>query len=1316
MAVTIWSGIGRGMSRDREDLGSVVGRGRVAHAPRARALQMASDCARRASPRSLIALCLAFGACLVASASAFGAVEGPRAHETTPSFSFPVTVGETTKSKSPKLSAIAVSRETGDVFVVEGELGTVQVFKPKKNGSGEVIGEEQAETVAIPQPIAVAVDNSSLPSSSDPSVGDVYVASSKGSIFKLTSAGVVIEKIKGVAPVAGLTVNASGDVFASETTGEIVELNNAAATAIVRRIPTELTPEGNEPRVRRGLALDSSGDFYIGNNGRASGFIQEDREQFVALNPESSLPGPKEYAILTKLGTSGEVLVPAVDREPQEGVAVNDTAGPEGDTAELNDLYVLNLAGAAGEKVSTVSEFAPAANPSEVGQLLQRWALPAASNNSEGAGIAFDPETGELFALDAASNQVDVYKYAPAGKPSVSGLSALSSSSEAGAWSLGAEVNADGADTHYHFEYGNASCAASACTSLGSSDLGSAYGPQHVSQQLTGLAPGLYYYRVVAENGFGTVDSSEATFTIATALSGLPDGRAWELVSPSDKNGSELEPISFEGGLIQTTESGSAITYLADGPFAGQTPEGSQSPQPTQELAVRGPEGWRSSDINTAATAANGVEPRSPREYRTFSSDLSRSIVESYSVSSEPFAQPPLAPKQTQQKTIYLRNDEPSSTAVAEAEGFERPAVTGEALEGEGFYEALVNDENAKVFVEHGGTLQFGGGHSGTPERGLEFEGATPDLKHAVFRSENDARGLYEWAGRGEPLKLVSVLPGPGAQNEPNGRLGLEAGARVTANAISSDGSRVIWSPASPGGTGHLYMRDTETEETIELDKPQTKGLEELAEKEPAEAKRAYFMTASTDGSKVFFIDGLRLTTDSHATKQSPDLYVYELNVLSPSLRDLTPQAGANVLLKEQSGRPVIGASEDGTYVYFVANGVLAPGASTGGCATKDVLRPGATCNVYMSHLQGKTWETTFVASLSQEDLPDWGNGEEPARVQFQTARVSPNGHYVAFMSNRNLTGYEPVEAGTGQRDEEVYLYEAATAEKPERLVCVSCNPNGAPPVGVFDPGGTTNGQNPEGIGLYVDRPQIWGKPGPDRWLAGNVPGWTAVSNTEAPYQSRYVANNGRVFFNSPDQLVPGVSGHKEMVYEHEPDNVGSCTNEGGCVALVSGGDSEREQAFVDASANGNDVFFLSAEPILTNPENNHSLYDAHVCEPASPCISASDTGTTQCDEEGQPCRPAPQPFTGAGGSLLSESTSGPGNLVPQLGKVQVLPTKTTSPPKPLTRAQKLAKALKACKKDKNKKKRVACEKQARKKYGKSAKKSSTSKSGTGAR
>jgi hypothetical protein len=52
-----------------------------------------------------------------------------------------------------------------------------------------------------------------------------------------------------------------------------------------------------------------------------------------------------------------------------------------------------------------------------------------------------------------------------------------------------------------------------------------------------------------------------------------------------------------------------------------------------------------------------------------------------------------------------------------------------------------------------------------------------------------------------------------------------------------------------------------------------------------------------------------------------------------------------------------------------------------------------------------------------------------------------------------------------------------------------------------------------------------------------------------------------------------------------------------------------------------------------------------------------------------------------------------------------ILLSTTPTPPKPLTRAQKLAKALKQCKKDKSKKKRAKCEREAREKYGAKAKK-----------
>jgi hypothetical protein len=85
---------------------------------------------------------------------------------------------------------------------------------------------------------------------------------------------------------------------------------------------------------------------------------------------------------------------------------------------------------------------------------------------------------------------------------------------------------------------------------------------------------------------------------------------------------------------------------------------------------------------------------------------------------------------------------------------------------------------------------------------------------------------------------------------------------------------------------------------------------------------------------------------------------------------------------------------------------------------------------------------------------------------------------------------------------------------------------------------------------------------------------------------------------------------------------------------------------------------------------------------------------------EGEACQGAPAvpPVFGTPGSATFD---GAGNLTP----AAAAPVKA----KPLTRAQKLAKALEACKKDKAKKKRSSCEKQARKRYG--AKKATAKKS-----
>src|SRR6185312_15393416 len=145
---------------------------------------------------------------------------------------------------------------------------------------------------------------------------------------------------------------------------------------------------------------------------------------------------------------------------------------------------------------------------------------------------------------------------------------------------------------------------------------------------------------------------------------------------------------------------------------------------------------------------------------------------------------------------------------------------------------------------------------------------------------------------------------------------------------------------------------------------------------------------------------------------------------------DLTVDSHAGESANVQGA--VIGSSTDGTTVYFVANGSLTEDALPGNC------RPGeesgnqgqfvltAKCNLYRDHYDASsgTWTTTLVAQLSAEDEPDWA-WSPTGNLGRLTSRVSDDGNWATFMSDRSLTGYHNRDTVSGKLDEEVYSYEA---------------------------------------------------------------------------------------------------------------------------------------------------------------------------------------------------------------------------------------------------------------------------------------------------
>lgn len=1271
---------------------------------------------RRGPPKALCCravrwsamLCLLAGGLLTSSAPALAL--SARGHE------FEQAFAASGPCLLAKPGAVAVNESSEDVYVVDQTNKQIDEFST----AGECVSALKAPAGGAV--VSIAVDNSS-----SPSAGDLYVAVSKKeetfAIYKYNSSGEKVAVLKGPRPegtteefekIHGIAVDATGKLWVDQ--GESIDSFSSTTPLngfIAKIEPTLIESTEQNCELTPGFAVGPEAEVFYVNH-------------FAFRNEECREEPP--FSVLRKLNRAAASVNEELDPQNTSAVAV-DLANSNEEVAERGDVFINNL--------TSVAEYDPE------GALIQRFGSPRLK---EGSGIAVDSTSGVVYVADAGTNGLDVFAPEKEGPPTVDALASRNLSP--GATELIAQIDPHGSETKYYFQYGTGNCLTnpSSCTTVpippgvvtfknsgGEVEAATGYGHHTVSVQLTGLQPGsTYYYRVVAKNAQGEAEGNQTlnTFTtVPSAAAVLPDNRAWELVTPVNKLGAGIKGIPTEEGSVQASEDGGGLAYVANAPLA--EPEGSRSPEGTQILATRNTQGWSTQDIETPHAGAFGIHAGAGAEYRLFSTDLSLAFVEP--PAQRLLAEPPLAPPQSpqeaghQEATMYLRANQPIAPAPPEQPTYTEAKENGEKLarehgEPEALpgYVALLTAANTPAGTKFGISGLF---------KSIQFQGATPELSHVAIQGAHGVVltsepasprvNLYAWSraeGKAsEQLKLVSVLPeaqGPAAAPE-LGNL-----ASNVRHAISSDGSRFIWGnePGSEGGAA-LYLRDMSKRETIRLDAAQ--GTEEKTE------NRALFQTANSEGTRIFFTDRERLTADSTAPFTNEffntggfeqrvvgDLYVFETTPgagkLGGKLTDLTvdPHNAEN---GERAGVHgiVLGASEDGSAVYFVANGALAPGAAPGNCAgeaedwSKLQGEKEKTCNLYVAHHTGEgetgKWETTFITTLSNEDAADWGEAPGASNLEnlsFMTSRVSPNGRYLAFMSDRSLTGYDNKDVNSGALDEEVFLYDATAG----RLVCASCNPSGAPPAGIFD-----SRHSNHNVGPLVDANLTW----ENRWLAGSIPGWTPLDGTHALYQSRYLSDAGRLFFTSADALVPQVKVTRqengqgvENVYEYQPEGVpkgeqGECQAKSGCVALISSGTSAEESSFLDASVSGNDVFFVTSAQVLPQDQDTgYDIYDARVCTQASPCLAPPPPPAPIC-EAASSCR---------SGSASSPATPGaPASSTPSssLPAQQTLPFTVVKPVKPrtLSSAQKRAKALKACRKIRKHKKRLACERAAKKRY-----------------
>ena len=1189
---------------------------------------------------------------------------------------------------------IAVNDTTHDVYVVDSLNNRVQEF----NATGStVIGEFDgagSPTGVFSEPTQVAVDNSGNPL--DSSNGDVYVVDSgNGVIDKFSETGAYVGQITGAtcetatelppcaksklvpfhkgeaAGIEGIAVDPKGALWADEFSGNVYEFGDGLDNEYVRTV----TPTGG----LLALAVDSEDNLYLQlggegvakfsssgtilrnpfgrpqKGGQVNGIAVDGNTNSVYIDYTTEIEAFTEGGSKLESFGAGHLEENPVLGLASKGVAVDASNGTVYvSDVTTNNVLIFDAVTLPTVSLAALSEQLPRSvtlngtvNPEgsavtlcvfeydtreyKEGEGAHGTSVPCETvgGKSIGGGSSPVPVSAHLPGLTpgtrydyrlVAENSAHIPSVTPnqefTAGPILGGAFVTNVFSESA--TLNVPIDPNGDDTHYYFQFGTS-------TSYGFEvplaapgvDLGSTPGVQNLSVHLqTHLAPGtVYHYRVVVSQNGEEFTEPDRTFTTQSVpgASVLPDGRAWELVSPADNRGGLIE--QFANGIndaIQAASDGSGITYLTAGVAVGEEPHGRNSWSQTLSTRVPGG-GWRSQDLTLPRRILENEQPAAQEserpEYEMFSSDLSLAEV-------APSAEgtPPLSPEASE-RTIYLRDD----------------------LHGS--YAPLVTAGNVPPGTEFGGTL-------GDGSTEMFFVTATADLSHvllatpfaltpeAVYESsyaQVNQWNLYEWsAGR---LQLVNILPEaeggePTRGDSPSVRLADGSQAEgtpsgVNPSAVSSDGRRVAWDLGTPHVAGAnpkegLYVRDMVDESTVKVS-----GL------------NGVFQWMSSSGSDVFFLE-------------DGDLKVCEIveteGKISCAYSDLTADHGAgesNAGVQEL----VSDVSQDGSYVYFVAKGVLA-GAS-GAISGED--------NLYLLHDSAGLWSTTYIATLSPGDEKDWfksdGKTDDRPDLSGISSRVSPNGRYLAFMSDRPLTGYDNTDAVSGQPDQEVFVYDAQGDGGTGALACASCDPTGARPVGVLDQG-HDDGNQP----LLVDRPGVWA----GSWLAGSIPGWDNDFAEGSQYQPRYLSDSGRLFFNSPDGLVPRATNGVEDVYEFEPVGIGGCTEgassgvtvfvgaSGGCVGLVSSGLSSQESAFFDASENGDDVFFITEAKLAADATLGHSyaVYDAHVCGGEGvPC--ASEPASPPPCSSGDSCKPAPSPQPEIFGPAPSATFSGAGNVTP---------------------------------------------------------------------
>lgn len=796
---------------------------------------------------------------------------------------------------------------------------------------------------------------------------------------------------------------------------------------------------------------------------------------------------------------------------------------------------------------------------------------------------------------------------------------------------LEAKINPRGSATHYHLEYDTAPYQEGEGphgTTLPVPDrsIGAGTSFLTVSQSLSGLPAGqTYYWRVVATNANGTSTGAGHSFafigptvqecpneSLRTGPSAsLPACRAYELVTPAEKNGAVVGNVTgFSGVAPEISIDGSRLIAGTIQCFAGAescaAQRGGNAAGSTYSFQ-RSQAGWQPTELSppVSLTPENDTWAYGPEADSAL-----------FSGPSPPFGE----------DDFYYRTPGGSFVDVG--------PVTDPAEGAQGPHFASIHPSYTADFSHLVWTTVTG------PWPSLDATSAPTGQK------------VYEYAGSGnsQPL-LVGVTGGEGSRSLVS-VCGTSVSFAETAvrGALSADG-RTVFFTASPcgGGSGanagvpvpvpELFARvDNEAADarTVAISRPTPSecGAGSLPAEEECRAASpgvATFYGASADGSAAVFADPQQLTPaasedpnpsdDSGTGKgagEPPCTETVGPNGCNLYLYDFTRAQGHHLIAVsagDTSGegprvQGVMALSEDGSRIYYVAKGVLATNANQAGAHASS----GAE-NLYLFRRDADHPEgfNTYIATLTRFDRSEFAS--ESTGIPARAANLTPDGRYLVFTSAARLTADDTSQSAARQ----VFRYDAATGS----LQRISIGIRG------FNDNGNRSAATPCGSRLCAEDARI-------------------ASAVQRGRPDPTMSDDGRrIFFESPIALTPGaledvqvatnseqeIPEYAENIYEWQAEGTETngkvtCAQAAGCISLISDGkDTALNSSFGSpglclssavclwgTDPRGENVFFTTSDSLVGQDiETGLDVYDARIDggfpPPAEsePCGSLSD-------------------------------------------------------------------------------------------------------------